>query len=153
MGSILGWYFIRPGVFFGQINIKTLSSCSWEIAKKSFRGKLLKIFHFSTLRIWLLGIFDKHPQGCDEVKNFMGILHGPRLMAWTTKSPIRGNHWVPSGCRAHLGSVKVVFGRKKHSPRKNPPSTFMDFQKKIQPPRLLILPLLYPLHVYSNLHV
>ena len=27
-------------------------------------------------------------------------------MAWTTKSPIRGNHWVPLGCRALLGSVK-----------------------------------------------
>ena len=36
----------------------------------------------------------------------MGLLQGPRLMAWTSKSPIRGNHWVPLGCRAHLGSVK-----------------------------------------------
>ena len=27
-------------------------------------------------------------------------------MAWTTKSPIQGNHWVPLGCRALLGSVK-----------------------------------------------
>ena len=65
-----------------------------------------KIFHFSTLWIWLFGIFDKRPQGCDEVKNSMGLLQGPRLMAWTTKSPIRGNHWVPLGCRALLGSVK-----------------------------------------------
>jgi hypothetical protein len=31
---------------------------------------------------------------------------GPRLMAWTTKSPILENHWVPWGCMAHLGSVK-----------------------------------------------
>ena len=30
-------------------------------------------------------------------------------MAWTTKSPIRGNHWVPLGCRALLGSVKIIF--------------------------------------------
>ena len=36
----------------------------------------------------------------------MGLLQGPRLMAWTTKSPIRRNHWVPLGCRGHLGSVK-----------------------------------------------
>ena len=36
----------------------------------------------------------------------MGHLQGPRLMACTTKSQIRENHWVPSGCRAHLGSVK-----------------------------------------------
>jgi hypothetical protein len=27
-------------------------------------------------------------------------------MAWTTKSPIRENHWVPLGCRPLLGSVK-----------------------------------------------
>ena len=32
----------------------------------------------------------------------MGLLQGPRLMAWTTKSPIQGNHWVPLGCRALL---------------------------------------------------
>ena len=34
----------------------------------------------------------------------MGLLQGPRLMAWTTKSPI--NHYVPLGCKALLGSVK-----------------------------------------------
>ena len=28
-------------------------------------------------------------------------------MAWTTKSSIRGNHWVPLGCRALLSSVKT----------------------------------------------
>jgi hypothetical protein len=33
------------------------------------------------------------------------ILQGPRLMTWTTKSPIQGNQWVPLGCRALLGSV------------------------------------------------
>ena len=49
------------------------------------------------------------PQGFNAVKNSMGLLQGPRLMAWTTKSPIRGNHWwVPLGCRALLGSVKIV---------------------------------------------
>ena len=41
--------------------------------------------------------------------------------------------------------------------KKNPPSTFIDFSKKFQPPllfqppRLLILQLLHPLQVYSNL--
>ena len=54
-------------------------------------------FDLMDLTIW---------EGCDEVKNSMGLLQGPRLMAWTTKSPIRGNHWVPLGCRALLGSVK-----------------------------------------------
>ena len=107
VGSILGRYFICPRVFFCQITIKNLSLCSWEITKKSFRRKWLKIFHFSTLWIWLFGIFDKRPQGCDEVKNSMGLLQGPRLMAWTTKSPIRGNHWVSLGCRALLGSVQI----------------------------------------------
>ena len=107
-GLILGKYFICPGVFIGQITTKNLSLCSWEIIKKSFRGKLHKNFHFSTLWIWLFWIFDKYPQGCYEVKNSMGHLQGPRLMAWTTENPIRGNHWVPWGCGAHLGSVKVL---------------------------------------------
>ena len=29
-------------------------------------------------------------------------------MAWTTKSPIWGNHWVPLGCKALLGSIKYL---------------------------------------------
>ena len=46
-----------------------------------------------------------HPkQECDEVKNSMGLLQRPRVIAWTTKSPIRGNHWVPFGCKDLLGS-------------------------------------------------
>ena len=45
----------------------------------------------------------------------MGLLQGPRLIARTTKSPIQRNHWVPLGCRGHLGSVKLYFmaGRQK----------------------------------------
>ena len=39
----------------------------------------------------------------------MGFLQRPRLMGWTTKSSIGGNHWVPIGCRALLGSVKDFF--------------------------------------------
>ena len=93
-------------VFWAKSLQKNLFLCSWEITKKSFRRKWLKNFHFSTLWIWLFGIFDKRPQGCDEGKNSMGLLQGPRRMAWTTKSPIWGNHWVPLGCRAILGSVK-----------------------------------------------
>ena len=102
-----GQIFYMYGSFLGQITTKKLSLHSWEITKKSFRGKLLKIFHFFTLWIWLFGIFDKRPQGCYEVKYSMGLLQGPRLMARTTKSPIRRNHWVPLGCRGHLGSVKT----------------------------------------------
>ena len=61
-------------------------------------------------------------------------------------------------------ALKGVFWKKKiHPPHKNPPSTFIDFSKKFQPPRLiqppllfqpprlLILAFLHPLHVYSNL--
>ena len=105
-GSILGQCFICIGVFLGRITTKNLALCPWEITEKSFRRKLLKIFNFLTLWVWLFGIFDKHPQGCDEVKTLMGLLQGPRLMAWTTKSPILENHWVLWGCMAHLGSVK-----------------------------------------------
>ena len=92
--------------FLGRITTKNLALCPWEITEKSFRRKLLKFFHFLTLWIWLFGIFDKRPQGCHEVKNSMGLLQGPRMMAWTTISPILENHWVPWGCMAHLGSVK-----------------------------------------------
>ena len=101
-----GPIFYMSQSFFGQ---KNLSLFSWEIIKKSFCWKWLKIFLFSTLWIWLFGIFDKNrpaAQGSNEVKNSRDLLQGPRLMAWTTKSPIRGNHWVPLGCRALLGSVK-----------------------------------------------
>ena len=105
-GSILGQYFICLRGFFWPNQYKNLSSCSWEITKISFCRKWLEKFHISTLWIWQFGIFDKHPQGCDEVKNSMGLLQGPKLMAWTTKSLILENHWVPWGCMAHLGSVK-----------------------------------------------
>ena len=64
-------------------------------------------FYFRPYGFDYLGFFDKRPQGCHEVKNSMGLLQGPRMMAWTTKSPILENHWVPWGCRAHLGSVKM----------------------------------------------
>jgi hypothetical protein len=45
----------------------------------------------------------------------MGLLQGSRLIPWTTKSPIRANHWVPLGCRAPLGSVKWWFEPDKSS--------------------------------------
>ena len=88
--------FICPRVFFGQVITKNLSLCSWEITKKSFCQKRLYIFHFSTLWIWLFEIFDKCLQGQKLSRSSTG----------TTKSPNPGNHWVPLGCRALLGSVK-----------------------------------------------
>ena len=113
--SILGKYLICLQGFLSQISIKNLSLYSWEITRKFFCKKMLKNFNFSTSWIWLFGIFDKRPQGCNEIKTSMGLLQGFRLRAWTTKSPIQGNHWVPWGCRAHLGYVKglvVGFGLK-----------------------------------------
>ena len=93
---------------------RSLHNTCLYLHKKSFCRKWLKKFHFLTLWIWLFGIFDKCPQGWDEVKNSMGLLQGPRLMAWTTKSPILENHWVPWGCMAHLGSVKTNRDHEKH---------------------------------------
>ena len=54
----------------------------------------------------------------------MGLPQGPRLMARTTKSPIRRNHWVPLGCRGHLGSLNVYIFKKSFLM-----SFFLDFQK------------------------
>ena len=91
-----GSIFICPRFFLGQVITKNMSLCSWEITKKSFCQKRLYIFHFSTLWIWLFEIFDKCLQGQKLSRSSTG----------TTKSPIPGNHWVPLGCRALLGSVK-----------------------------------------------
>ena len=57
----------------------------------------------------LLGFLTNACRCADEFKNSMGFLQGLRLMTWTTKSSIRGNHWVPLGCKALLGSVKQYF--------------------------------------------
>ena len=82
--------------FFWVKSLQKTCLCSWKITKKSFCQKRLYIFHFSTLWIWLFEIFDKCLQGQKLSRSSTG----------TTKSPIPGNHWVPLGCRALLGSVK-----------------------------------------------
>ena len=101
-----GPIFYMSESFFGLNHYKKPVSMFMRNYIEIFRRNLEINFQFSTLWIWLFGIFDKRPQGCDEIKTSMGLLQGPRLIAWTTKSPIRRNHWVPCGCRAHLGSVK-----------------------------------------------
>ena len=98
----------RLGVFFGPNHYKRPVFMSIRNYKEILPSKVAWIFYFSSLWICLFGIFDAHLQGCDEVKNSMGLLQGPRLMAWTTKSPIVENHWVPWGCMAHLGSVNMM---------------------------------------------
>ena len=44
------------------------------LTKKSFPQKLLKLFHFFDLMDLTILDFDKCPQGCDEVKNSMGLI-------------------------------------------------------------------------------
>ena len=93
--------------FFWAESLQKTCLCVHEkLQRNPSVGSCLIFFYFSTLWIWLFGIFDKRPQGCREVKNPMGLLQGPRMMSWTTKSPILENQWVPWGCRANLGSVK-----------------------------------------------
>ena len=77
----------------------------------------------------------------------------------------------------NMKSHLLILKKKIHPPQTFPPSTFIDFldffhppllgycsyvlvfskkshpQHLLQPPRLLILQLLQPLHIYSNLHV
>ena len=55
-------------------------------------------------------------------------------MAWTTKSPILENHWVPWGCRAHLGSVKELLnkeqiGNSEPFPMTNLPAYLIDSEQ------------------------
>ena len=73
--SILGQYLICLQVFWGRITTK---KTFLYVHEKFFRRKLLKIFHFLTLWIWLFGIFDKRPQECHEVKTSLGLLQGSR---------------------------------------------------------------------------
>ena len=79
------WKFVHKFFWPNHFKKSCIHVRLWEITKSSFRRKGLKIFHFSTLWIWKFGTFDK---------NSKGLLQGPRLMSWTTKSPIGGNHWV-----------------------------------------------------------
>ena len=62
---------------------------------------------------------------------------GPTLMAWTTKSPIRGNHWVLLSCRALLGLALLSHfraaknsGAPKPTPRPTQAPTISPTMKK-----------------------
>ena len=96
-----------PRFFFCQISLQKNCLYVYEKLQRNPKKGLRNVY-FSTLFIWQFGIFEKRPQGCDEVKNSIGLLQGPRLMVWTTKSPIWGNRWVPLSCRALLGSVNSL---------------------------------------------
>ena len=89
--------------FFGAKSLQKICLYVHEkLQRNPSVGSCLNFFIFRPYGFDYFKIFDKRPQGCDEVKNSMG----PRLMAWTTKSLILEHHWVPWGCMAHLGSVK-----------------------------------------------
>ena len=102
VGSILDQYFICPRVFW----VKSLQKTCLYVHEKLQRNPSVKsgfiFFIFQPYGFDYLGFLTN----ARRVKNSVGLLQGPRLMAWTTKSPIPGNHWVPLGCRALLGSVK-----------------------------------------------
>jgi hypothetical protein len=57
-------------------------------------------FHLMNLKNW---DFWQTSAGVWWGQKLNGSLQGPRLIAWNTKNPIQGNHWVPLGCRALLG--------------------------------------------------
>ena len=69
---------------------ETIQGRKLLIIKRFWPRKLFKGGNYSraeTIREnTVFGIFDKRPQGCYEVKYSMGLLQGPRLMAWTRTS-------------------------------------------------------------------
>ena len=67
-GSILGQYFICPGIFWAESLQKNLFLCSWEITEKFFCQNFEINFQFSTLWIWLFGIFDNARRGAMRSK-------------------------------------------------------------------------------------
>ena len=91
MGLILDQYFICPRVFLGQVITKNMSMFMRNY-KEILLSEAALYFSFFNLIDYLRFLTN----AC-RVKN---------SVAETTKSPIPGNHWVPLGCRALLGSVK-----------------------------------------------
>ena len=82
------------------------------LKRKPSVGRGLKFFIFRPYGFENLGFLTNARRDAMRSKNSMGLLQGPRLMAWTTKSPIPRNHWVPIGCWALLVSVKQLEGKK-----------------------------------------
>ena len=76
-------FYMSKSVFGTNHNKKTCLYVHEKLQRNPSVGSCIKFFIFDLidLTIW---DFDKRPQGCDEVKNSMGLLQGPRLMAWTT---------------------------------------------------------------------
>ena len=105
--SILGPSEHVSKIFFCQITSKKLPLCSWETQRNFSVWRGLTFLIFWPYGFENFGFLKNVCRGAMSSKNSMGLLKGLRLIAWTTKSSIRGNHWVPLGCMALLGSVKA----------------------------------------------
>ena len=99
-------FYMSRRFFWAESLQKTCLYVHEKLQRNPSVGSCLNFVLFFDLMDLTIWEFWQSLQGCDDVKNSMGYLQAHRLMAWTSKSPIRGNHWVSWGCRAHLGSVK-----------------------------------------------
>ena len=61
----------------------------------------------------------------------IGILQGPRLMAWTTKSRIRGNPWVPL-CPIHVLTFTLILP-KDHIQKRRGQALLFSFEYNLSP--------------------
>ena len=76
--------------------------------KNSSVRNCLKIFTFRPYEFDYLGFLTITRRAAMRSKA-QWDLYMELLMSQTTKSPIWGNHWVPLGYRAHLGSVNQKY--------------------------------------------
>ena len=101
-----GPMFYMSKSFFGPSHYKNCLYVHEKLQINSSVGSCLKLFIFRPYGFDNLGFLTNARRGAMRSKPQFGLLQGSRLMAWTTESLIRENHWVPWGCRAHLGSGK-----------------------------------------------
>ena len=96
-----------PEFFWAKSIQKTCLYVHEKLQRNSSVESCLKFFTFRPYGFDHLGFLTDACRGATRSKTqwvFYRDLN--RLMAQTTKSPIRRNHWVPLGCRTYLGSVK-----------------------------------------------
>ena len=112
---IVGYFFLAKSL---QKNCLYLHE---KLQRKPFVGRGLNVFIFWPYRFENLRFLTNARKGAMRSKTQWVFynLQGTRLMAWTTKRPIRGNHWILLGCKALLGSVKPTKNFKKSWARLN----------------------------------
>jgi hypothetical protein len=89
-----------------SLHFKKMFYVKDKLQRKPSVGRVLKFFIFQPYEFENLRFLTNARWGQELNASFTKTY---RLMAWITKSPIWGNHWVPLGCRALLGSVKSWF--------------------------------------------